>query len=77
MPTSKILRRLYSFNTFSPEFSRCLDRLIQSDEKDQYLSNLPGSELTRLVDFLDKVRILPLASLQLTKSPCRLSESYL
>ena len=62
MPTSQTLQHLYSFKTFSPEFSRCLDRLIQSDEEDRYLFGLQGSELTRLVDFLDTVRVLPLAS---------------
>ena len=62
MTTPKILQLLYSFNTFSPEFSLCLDRLIQSDEEDHYLSNLQGLELTRLVDFLDKVRVFPSAS---------------
>ena len=62
MPTSEVLQHLYSFNTFSPEFSRCLDSLIQSDEEDHYLSSLQGPELTRLVDFLDRVRVLPSAS---------------
>ena len=62
MPTSQTLQHLYSFNTFSPEFSRCLDRLIRSDEEDRYLFGLQGLELTRLVDFLDRVRVLPLAS---------------
>ena len=69
MTTPQILQLLYSFNTFSPEFSRCLDRLIQSDEEDHYLSNLQELELTRLVDFLDKVRVLPLASSSLRKDP--------
>ena len=67
MTTPQILELLYSFNTFSPEFSSCLDRLIQSDKEDRYLSSLRGPELTRLVDFLDRVRILPSASFQLTK----------
>ena len=62
MPTSQILQYLYSFNTLSPEFSHFLDRLIQSDENDRYLLDLQGSELTRLVDFLDRVRILTSAS---------------
>ena len=62
MPTSQILQHLYSFNTFSPEFSHCLDRLIQSDEEDHYLLCLQGSESTRLVDFLDRVRAFPSAS---------------
>ena len=67
MTTSEILQHLYSFNTFSSEFSRCLDRLIQSDEEDHHLSSLQGSELTRLVDFLDRVRVPRSASFQLTK----------
>ena len=58
MTTPQILELLYSFNTFSPEFTRCLDRLIQSDKEDRYLSSLQGPELTRLVDFLDRVRVL-------------------
>ena len=62
MTTPQTLQRLYSFNTFSPEFSRCLDNLIQSDEEDRYLLGLQGPELTRLVDFLDRVRVLPSAS---------------
>ena len=59
MTTPQTLQRLYSFNTFSSEFSRCLDNLIQSDEQDHYLLSLQGPELTRLVDFLDKVRVPP------------------
>ena len=67
MATPQILRLLYSFNTFSPEFSRCLDRLIQSDEEEHYLSDLQGSDMTRLVDFLDRVRVIRLAPFQLTQ----------
>ena len=68
MNTPQLLQHLYSFNTFSPEFSRCLDNLIESDEEDHYLLSLQGSELTRLVDFLDGVRFLPSPpSFQLTK----------
>ena len=75
MTTPQILELLYSFNTFSPEFSHCLDRLIKSDEEDRYLLSLQGPELTRLVDFLDRVRVLPSPSSQLTKKPCRPSGS--
>ena len=57
MTTPQILQLLYSFNTLSPEFSRCLDRLIKSDEDDHYLLSLQGSELIRLVDFFDRVRV--------------------
>ena len=63
MNTPQLLQRFYSFNTLSAELSRCLDDLIQSDEEDHYLLSLQRSELTRLVDFLDKVRVLPSASL--------------
>ena len=67
MPTSQILQRLYSLGTSSPDLSRYLYHLIQSDGEDPYLLGLQGSELTRLVDFLDRVRALPSASLRLTK----------
>ena len=67
MTTPQSLQTLYSFSTFSPQFSHCLGRLIQSDDEDNYLLGLQGSELTRLVDFLDKVRVLPSVSFQLTK----------
>ena len=67
MATSQILQRLYSLDTSSPDFSRYLYHLIQSDGEDHYLLNLQGSGLIRLVDFLDSVRVFPSASLQLTK----------
>ena len=67
MPTSQILRHLYSLDTSSPDFSRYLYHLIQSDGEDHYLLDLQGSDLIRLVDFLDKVRVPPSASLQLTE----------
>ena len=54
--TSKILQYLYSLDASSPDFLRYLRRLIRIDEKERYLANLEGPELTRLVDFLDKVR---------------------
>ena len=60
MSTPLILHRLYSLDTSSPNFLRDLHSLIQYDEKEQYLTNLQGSELARLVDFLDEVRALPL-----------------
>ena len=59
MATSRVLRDLYSLDTSSPNLSRYLYCLIQHDEKENYLSGLRGSELARLVDFLDEVRILP------------------
>ena len=56
MSTSKALQHLYSLDISSPTLSRSLYCLIQRDEEDQYLSSLRGSELDRLVDFLDEVR---------------------
>ena len=63
IPTPKILKHLYSLDNSSPDFSRYLYCLIKTDEEEQYLTDLKGSELTRLVDFLDKVRsLLPASS---------------
>ena len=59
MSTSQVLQRLYFLNTSSPYLSRDLYCLIQCDEEERYLSSLQGSELARLVDFLDEVRALP------------------
>ena len=67
MATSQILQHLYSFNTSSPDFSRYLYHLIQSDGEDHYLLGLQGSDLIRAVDFLDKVRVPTPASIQLAK----------
>ena len=67
MATSQILRHLYSLKPSSPDFSRYLHSLIQSDGEENYLSGLQGSELTELVDFLDEVRVLPSAPSQFTK----------
>ena len=64
MPTSQLLRHLYSLDVSSPGFSRYLYHLIQSDREDHYLLDLKGPDLTQLVDFLDKVRVLPRASIQ-------------
>jgi hypothetical protein len=55
MSTSQVLKHLYSLDICSLELLRCLDRLIQNDDKEQYSSSLEGPELTRLVDFLDEV----------------------
>ncbi|KAF9777373.1 kinase-like domain-containing protein [Thelephora terrestris] len=55
MSTSKVLQHLYSFNTSSPDFLRCLHYLFRNDDEEQYLTTLQGSELTRLVDFLDEI----------------------
>jgi len=59
MSTSRILQYLYSLDISSPNLPSYLYCLIQRDEEDEYLSSLQGSELTRLVDFLDEVRTLP------------------
>ena len=67
MSTSRILQRLYSLDTSSPDFLRNLYCLIQYDENEQYLTSLQGSELARLVDFLDKVHIISPAFHQFTK----------
>lgn len=67
MNTPQILQYLCSLRDLPPKLSDWLDRLIQSDEENHYLLNLQGSELTWLVDFLDRVRPLPSASFQLTK----------
>ena len=56
MSTPWILRRLYSLDSSSTDFLRHLHSLIRHDEEEQYLTNLQGLELARLVDFLDEVR---------------------
>ena len=60
MPASQVLQQLYSLKPSSPNFLRVLYALIQSDDDEQYSSGLKGEELTRLVDFLDDVRLLSL-----------------
>ena len=55
MSTPQVLHHLYSLNTSSPDFLCCLYCLIQSDEEEEYLSTLQGSELARFVNFLDDV----------------------
>ena len=67
MSISQDLQNLYSLNTSSPDFSHDLRRLIQDD---QYLISLQGPELTRLLDFLDNVRVA-------TSTPHRLTEQTL
>ena len=56
IPASQVLQQLYSLEPSSPDFMRVLYGLIRHDEDEQYSSSLQGSELTRLVDFLDNVR---------------------
>ena len=67
MSASRLLQNLYSINTSSPDFPRLLYGLIRQDEEEKYLSSLKGDELTRLVNFLDEVCTLPLASRSVTK----------
>lgn len=67
MSISQDLQNLYSLDISSPDFTRHLHCLIRDDEKDQYLTSLRGSELTRLLDFLDTVRAVISASHRLTK----------
>ena len=67
-----VIQRLYSLSSSSPELYRCLYDLIQTDDEEQYLSSLQGSELTRLVDFLDGVHPSPPVSLQLMKQTLQL-----
>ena len=55
MSTSQVLQYLYSLDTSSPDFLRCLYCFILDDKGEQYSTNLQGSELARLVDFLDEV----------------------
>ena len=56
MSTSQVLQQLYSIDISSPDFLRYLYYLIRDDDEEQYLTNLQETELTQLVDFLDKVR---------------------
>ena len=67
MSASQILQHLYSLKTSSPGISRLIYGLIRHDEKEQYLSNLRGSELARLIDFLDEVCTLLSAFRLITK----------
>ena len=53
------LYRLYSLDPSSLDFLPRLHSLIRHDKEEQYLSSLQGSQLTRLVDFLDEVRTVP------------------
>jgi len=56
MSVSQVLESLYSLGVSSPATPELLHNLFQYDA---YLLNLQGSELTRLLDFLDEVRALP------------------
>jgi len=61
MSTPWTLHHLYSLDPSSLNFSRRLRSLIQHDEREQYLINLRGPQLARVVDLLDQVRALPSA----------------
>ena len=76
MSTLWTLRCLYSLDTSSPDFLRRLYSLFHHDEDEKYLSNLQGSELARLVDFLDQVRTHPFAFHQLRNRLHRLLASF-
>ena len=66
MSTARVLHCLYTGDT-SLDLLDHLRYLIRYDEKEQYLISLQGSELTQLVDFLDKVHVVPSAFHQFTK----------
>ena len=63
------LHCLYSLGPSSPDFLRRLYSLIRYDEEERYLSRLQGSELIRLLDFLDRVSTLLLSFLLAAKQP--------
>ena len=76
MTISQLLQELYSLDPSSPQIPRLLDDLIRRDEEEQYLSSLRGSELVRLVDFLDDVRTPPPPALQSLNRLCRPSVPF-
>ena len=51
-----ILRRLYTLDPSSLDFSRHLYAVTRHDDEEKYLSKLHGSELAQLLDLIDKVR---------------------
>ncbi|KAF9777371.1 kinase-like domain-containing protein [Thelephora terrestris] len=55
MSTAQVLQHLYSLDTSSSDVLRCLYCLLRSDDEEQHLTTLQGSELIRLVDFLDEI----------------------
>ena len=56
-----ILRRLYTLDPSSLDFSRHLYSAIRHDEEETNLSKLQGSELAQLLDLLDEVRVFHFA----------------
>jgi len=71
MSAAQTLQDLYSLGASSSGISRLIYGLIRHDEEEQYLSGLRGSELARLVDFLDEVRTLPPPFRLLRNKLCR------
>ena len=67
MSTPWNLHRLYLLDPSSLDFLRHLYSLIRHDKEEQYSTSLQGSQLVRLVDFLDEVRAVPSAFHQFTK----------
>ncbi|KAF9785465.1 kinase-like domain-containing protein [Thelephora terrestris] len=55
MSTAQVLQHLYSLDTSSSDVLRYLYCLLRSDDEEQHLTTLQGSELIRLVDFLDEI----------------------
>jgi len=76
MSTPWILHRLYKLDISSARFLRHLHSLLRHDEEEQYLTGLRGSELARLVDFLDEVPTLPSTPCPVINRFCRPSVLY-
>ena len=70
MPASDVLEELYALDPCSSDFPRTLFSFIKSDEEEQYSKNLEGEELTRLMDFLDNVRPLPISFFLVANKLC-------
>ena len=71
------LHCLYTLDPSFPDFLRRLYSLFCYDDEERHLSRLQGPELTRLLDFLDRVCTLRSAFRPTTNKPCRLSARYL
>ena len=71
MSTPWILRRLYTLDPSSLDFSRHLYSVIRHDDEEKYLFKLQGSELAQLLDLLDKVRLFHFTFSQLCDMFCR------
>ena len=66
MSTFKALQHLYSLGASSPDLLPHLYFLIRNDDEEKYLTGLRGPDLSRLVNFLDEVCVLPLVLFELT-----------